>query len=54
MCISCPRPAIERPGKPHRCAECAAIARDIANQKAAVMVAAIRKLNAEHTEQEAA
>lgn len=47
LCQDCHAPAIVRPGKPDRCAECAAIAQQIANQKCAAMVAAIRTLKGE-------
>lgn len=52
QCIDCSAPAIDRPGKPHRCASCAAIAQDIARQHAAVMLATIRTLKAERKEEE--
>jgi hypothetical protein len=51
-CTDCPAPAIDRPGKPPRCASCAAIAQDIARQHAAVMLKTIRTLKAERKEEE--
>lgn len=47
VCIDCQSPAVPRPGKPDRCERCAQIAKDIANQKAAVMVTALRRLKDE-------
>lgn len=54
-CAVCATPATAGPD-PDRplCARCAAIARDIANQQAAVMVTALRTLKAEHEKQEVA
>lgn len=53
-CIDCGAPAIERPGKPPRCARHAAMAQQIADQQADAVIAAIRALKAERKEQEKA
>lgn len=53
-CIDCGQPAEPRPGKPDRCAECVAIAQDIAAQMAGQMIASLRQVAAADTTEDAA
>lgn len=51
-CTDCGAPSIQRqPRQAPRCERCAAIARDIANQKAIVLVQTIRALNNEREQE---
>ena len=54
VCIDCGQPADPRPGRPDRCAECAAIAQDIAAQLAGQMIASLRQVAAADAQEDAA
>lgn len=53
-CIDCGQPASVRPGRPDRCAACAAVAQDVAAQLAAQMIASLRQVAAADAQEDAA